>query len=43
MLNLAVQTLSSGIRDAIDYLQTGGDPNFQNSDSTVTACIVSHL
>ena len=29
--------------DAIDYLKTAGDPNFQNSDSNVIGFIVSHL
>jgi len=34
-VNLAAQTLSSGVADAIEYLQKKGEPSFQNSDATI--------
>lgn len=34
-VKLAAQTLSSGVADAIQYLQQKGEPSFQNSDATI--------
>jgi len=34
-VKLAGQPLSSGVADAIKYLQQKGEPSFQNSDATI--------
>lgn len=34
-VKLAAQTLSSGVADAIEYLQQKGEPSFQNSGATI--------
>jgi len=40
-VKLAAQTLSSGVADAIEYLQQKGEPSFQNSDATI--CFIRQI